>query len=182
MFKFAFLINVPGVSPETYFTVYETNESYSIVAGVDGMEAAKEYMKQLLKKDIKVFDLCGDFDDETTDQMREIAGEGITIRHAEYNLNEMAKLNMLKSFRNYGVIVKADGTGKSHEVVLRSKACDSRIIFVENLAEARKAARRLVEKRVNFIELCSWFDILRLDSIVAAIDGKVPVGTCAGVR
>lgn len=182
MFKFAFLINVPGVDPKNYSTVYETNESYNIVAGTDGMETAKEYMKELLEKDIKVFNLCSDFDDETVEQMRRIAGEGVAIRRAEYNLNELAKLNMLKSYRNYGLIIKADGTGKSHEVVLRSRECDTRIIFVENLAEAKKAARRLVEKRADFIELCSWFDVLRLDAIVAAIDGQIPVGTCAAIR
>ena len=39
MLKFAFLINVPGQSPETYSAVYKNHKSYSIIAGVDGMEA-----------------------------------------------------------------------------------------------------------------------------------------------
>lgn len=181
MFKFAFLINVTGIDTKTYHTVYETEESYNIVAGVNGVEAGRKYAAKLVKQGIEVINLCGDFDDEITALIQQDAGEGVKVSHASYNLNELAKLNTLKSYRNYGVIIKADGTEKPHEVVLRSRQCDTRIIFVNDMPQARRAARRLVEKRTNFIELCSWFDILRLENLVVCIDGEVPIGTCAQI-
>ncbi|MDO4546109.1 MAG: DUF6506 family protein [Bacillota bacterium] len=178
MLKFAFIINVPGESPETYSAVYENEESYSIIAGTGDMNMAKDYVKKLADDGFTLFNLCGDFDDEITEQMQEMAGDSVKIRHANYNLNELVKLDRLRTMRNYGVIIVMDGVEKPHEVVLRSKECDTRAIFVKDMPQARRAARRLVEKRVNFIELCSWFDTPRLEIVVKAIDGVVPIGTC----
>ena len=39
MLNFAFVINVSGAAPENYSVIYENDESRSIIAGVDGIEA-----------------------------------------------------------------------------------------------------------------------------------------------
>lgn len=176
--KFAFIANVEGVTPETYSTVYETEDSYNLVAGVDGMDAAREYIRKLAEDGFELINLCGDFGDEITAEMQEIAGPDVEIRNARYTIDELIKLNHLNSFRDYGIIIIVEDTEKPHEVVLRSDSCDTRIIFVKDMRQAKRAGKRLIEKRVNFIELCSWFDILRLDPIVAATENRVPVGTC----
>ena len=46
------------------------------------------------------------------------------------------------------------------------------------MKQAKQAAIKLVEKRIDFIELCSWFDLLRMEAIVEATGNRVPVGTC----
>lgn len=178
MLKFAFLINVPGESPETYSAVYENDESYSVIAGVDGMEAGKEYVKKLVADGFTLFNLCGDFDDETTEQMRADAGEGIDIDHAAYSIDELAKLNQLKSFKKYGIIIAMDGVETPQEVVVDSEDCIATAVFVKDMKQAKDAARNLVSRKIDFIELCSWFDRLMMEDIVKAIDGAVPVGTC----
>ena len=178
MLKYAFVINVAGESPETYSTVYENEESRSIVAGVDGMEAGKRYVATLVEEGFTCINLCGDFNDRITAQMRQAAGDQVRIRHAEYAIEELAKLDRLETLRDYGVIILMRGVDKPYEAVLRCDKCDTRIIFVRDMTQAKRAAEKLVAKRVNFIELSSWFDRLRMDSIVKAIRGAVPVGTC----
>lgn len=176
--KFAFVTNIAGVSPETYSAVYETAGSYNLIVGVDGVEAGKEYVKKLAEEGFELVNLCGDFGDEAAAEMREMVGDAMEIKNVSYSLDEMLKLNRLESFKNYGIIILDEDAEKGHEVVLRSETCDARVIFVKDLREARNAGRRLIEKRIDFIELCSWFDRLRMDSIVEATGNEVPVGTC----
>ena len=52
MLKFAFLINTPGQTPDTYSKVYENAESYNLVAGTPDMDAAKDFVKKLVDDDI----------------------------------------------------------------------------------------------------------------------------------
>jgi len=178
MIKFAFIANVGGVTPETYSTVFKTPGSYNLIAGVDGMDAAKKYIKMLAKEGFELINLCGDFDDEITEEIREMVGDSIVIKNAKYTVDEAIKLDYLDSFRNYGVIIQDDDVDKYHEVVLRSDECDMRVIFVQDLRQAKHAGRRMLEKRVGFIELCSWFDVLRLETMVEATENRVPIGTC----
>ena len=176
--KFAFLANVEGVTPETYSTVFESAGNYNLVAGVDGIEAGKEYALKLAADGFDMIDLCGDFDDEVTAELQEKAGPDVKIRHADYTVDEMVKLDHLDSLRDYGVIIMEERVEKPHEVVLRSESCDMRINFVNDMKQAKQAAIKLVEKRIDFIELCSWFDLLRMEAIVEATGNRVPVGTC----
>ena len=89
--KFAFVASIAGVSPETYSTVYETAGNYNLVAGVDGMSAAKEYIRKLAEDGFELINLCGDFDEEITEELRGIAGEAVEIQHADYSAEELAK-------------------------------------------------------------------------------------------
>lgn len=178
MLKFAFIINVPGADPETYSAVYENPESCSIIAGVDGMEAGKEYVKKLTAEGYTLFNLCGDFDDDITEQMREEAGDGVDIDHAAYSIDELVKLNRLQSFKYYGIIIAMDGVEEPYETVIRNDECVTTAIFIKDMKQAKKAAKTLVDRKVDFIELCSWFDRLMMEEIVDYIDGAVPVGTC----
>lgn len=178
MLKYAFVANVAGVTPENYSTVFETAGSYNLIAGVDGMDAAKEYIKELAEEGYELINLCGDFDDEITAEIQEMVGDGIVVKNAKYTMEEAIKMQFVDSFKNYGIIIMDEDVDKHYEVVLRSKECDTRIIFVQDLRQARNAGRRMIEKRVDFIELCSWFDVLRLRSVVEATERRVPIGTC----
>ena len=178
MLKFAFLINVPGQSPETYSAIYENDESYSIIAGVDGMEAGKEYVRKLAADGFTLFNLCGDFDDEITEQMRADAGEGVDIDHADYSEAELEKLNKLESFDKYGIIIAMDGVETPQQRILECSDCKATAVFVKDMDHAKQEAARLVKENIGFIELCSWFDRAMMEEIVEATDGAVPVGTC----
>lgn len=180
--KFAFIMDVKGVTPETYSTVFETAERYNLVAGVDGREAAADYIEKLAEEGFDEIDLSGDFDEDFADyitgRLREKSLGSTEIKLTYYTLDELMKLQFTDSTRNYGLIIVDEGVNRYHEVVLRSKTRDTRIIFVQNLRRARHAAVRLVEKRINIIDLCSWFDIMRQGLIADVIEKCVPVGTC----
>ncbi len=176
--KFAFIANVPGVTPETYSTVFETANSYNLVAGVDGMDAAKEYVAKLAEEGFELLNLCGDFDDEITEEIRQIVGPDVEVQNADYMKDEFMKMQFLESFKYYGMIILDEDVDRPHEAVINSEECVTRVIFVKDLHQAREAGKKLIEKRVDFIELCSWFDILRTRAVINAIEGRVPVGSC----
>lgn len=180
--KFAFIMDVKGAVPETCSAVFETAGRYNLVAGLDGQEAAAKYIEKLAEEGFEEINLSGDFDEEfaerITEQVRENVGVFIEIKSTRYTIDELIKLQFLDSFRNYGIIIMDENTDRYHEVVLRCKKRDIRIIFVQNLQRARHAAARLAEKRADIIELCSWFDILRLEPIVDATENRIPIGTC----
>lgn len=176
--KFAFIANIPGVTPETYSTVFETAGSYNLIAGVDGMDAAKEYVAKLAEEGFELLNLCGDFDDEITAEIREIVGPDVEVKNAGYTKDEFAKMQFLKSFKYYGMIIMDEDVDKPHEEILNSEECVTRAFFVKDLKQAKTAAKKLIEQKVDFIELCSWFDLLKTMNIVDATENLVPVGSC----
>ena len=60
------------------------------------------------------------------------------------------------------------------------KKCTT-VIFVNDMAQAKKAAVKLVAMRVSYIELCSWFDQLKMEALDRATGSAVPIGTCGEV-
>ncbi len=180
--KFAFILDVKGATPETYSAVLETAGRYNMVAGVDGEEAAAKYIMKLASEGFDEIDLSGDFDEGFAEgiieQVREKVGSSIDIKPTHYTIDELMKLEFTESFRDYGVIIMDEDVDRYHEVVLRCKSRDTRIIFVQNMARARHAAERMLEKRIDIIDLCSWFDVLRYEHIAKATEYSVPIGTC----
>ena len=176
--KFAFIANIAGITPETYSAAFETEEAYNLIAGVDGMDAAKEYVKKLADEGYDLINLCGDFDEEITEELRGIAGETVEIQHADYSAEELAKLEKLESFKNYGIIIIDSSIDEAHEELLQSEACDAKVVFVNSIDMAKEAGKKLVDEGADFIELCSWFDKEKMEELVEATENKVPVGTC----
>lgn len=178
MLKFAFLVNVPGQSPETYSKVYENSESYNVVAGTGDMDMAKEYVKKLTDDGFTLINLCGDFDDEITSQMKEIAGPDVKICHADYLPAELEKISALEVFDQYGVVIVMRGVETPQEVEIDLGGMHTYAIFVKDQEQANAAAVKLADMGMHGIELCSWFDKERTESVIEAVGGKCPVGTC----
>ena len=178
MLKYAFLINVPGQKPETYKGVYENSESYNVVAGTGDMEMAKEYVGKLAADGFTLLNLCGDFDDEITAQLCEIAGPDVKIKHADYLPEQGAMVEALPEFSKYGVVVVMRGVEEPTEVVVDKPELYTKAIFVKDQEQANAAAKKLADEGVHDIELCSWFDKARTESVIEAVGGACPVGTC----
>lgn len=178
MLKFAFIINVPGQSPETFSGVYENAESYNLIVGTDNMDMAKDYVAGLVADGYTLFNLCGDFDDEITGQMQQAAGPDVKIRHADYLPEELTKVEALEEFTRYGMVIVMKGVEEPAEVTLSTEGFDAKAIFVKDQEQANEAARKLAAEGVHDIELCSWFDRAKTEEVIAAIGGAVPVGTC----
>lgn len=178
MLKFAYIINMPGQTPDTYSAVYENAESYNMVAGVDGVESAKDYVKALADDGYTLINLCGDFDDEITADIQAAAGADVKIRHADYLPAEMDKLAKLEDLPTYGIVIVMRGVETPHELELKCDDCDTTAIFVKDLEQAQAAAKKLTDSGIAFIELCSWFDKERTEAVIDAVGGAIPVGTC----
>lgn len=178
MLKFAFIVNNPGYNPETYSGVYENDASYNVVAGIDNMDMAVEYVAKLVSEGFTLFNLCGDFDDEITAKMQQAAGENVKIRHADYLPPEAAKVEALEVFTKYGVIVVMKGVETPQEVYLKCDGLETKTIFVKDQAQANAAAKDLLSWGAHDIELCSWFTEEKTQSVIDAIGGAIPVGSC----
>lgn len=178
MLKFAFLINTPGQTPDTYSKVYENAESYNLVAGTPDMDAAKDFVKKLADDGYTLLNLCGDFDDEITAQMQELAGPDVKIRHADYLPEQLAKVEALPEFSRYGIVIVMRGVETPEDVIIDSPELYTHAIFVKDQEQANAAAKKLADEGMHDIELCSWFDKERTESVIEAVGGSCPVGTC----
>ena len=178
MLKFAFLINVPGQSPETYCGVYENDESYNLIVGTGDMDMARDCVAKLVDDGYTLFNLCGDFDDEITGQMQQAAGPDVKIRHADYLPEELAKVEALEEFTKYGIVVVMRGVEEPAEVEVKCDDLYTKAIFVKDQEQANEAAKKLASEGVHDIELCSWFDRAKTEEVMKAVGGAVPVGSC----
>lgn len=178
MLKCAFIVLFKGITPKTYAAAYKNEQCYCLVAGVSNHQMGIKFVRKLVEHEYTVINLSGEFDDDVAQTLQKEAGDGVKIRNAGYSIDEIIKKHWLDRYKRYGIIIKLPGVEKAQEFVMRSNACDTRVIFVKDMRQARNAARRMIQKRVQLIELSTWFDRLRMYSVLDAIDDAVPVGTC----
>ncbi len=178
MSRYAFMVHAPGESPATYSKVYETPESYELYAGVSDMNMGAELMKQLSEEGFEMVDLCGAFDDETVKKFIEIGQGKIEVSAARYSPEELAKLEKLPALKEFGFLSFMPSVNEIERVDLLSKNCNTYIRFVRDMEMACQAAAELVEAGIDMIELCSWFDSAKTQTIIDAIQGKAPIGSC----
>lgn len=178
MLNCAFIVIVRGVNPRTYVAAHKNPECRCLVAGVGDLQMGVKYVRKLVEMGYNVINLSSGFDDGTAEMLQREAGDGVKIRNARYSFDEIIKRHLLDRYSRYGLIIKLPGVEKAQESVMRNKVCDTRVIFVKDMRQARNAARRMMQKRVQLIELNTWFDRLRMYSVLDAIDDAVPMGTC----
>lgn len=182
MFKYAFIENVDGASPEKYSFVYENKESFSMVAGTCSFEMTQDLVKKLDSEGYDLIDMCGDFDDEAVEKLLGETKSGIRILHADYLPTELEKIEALESLQEYGIVIVMKGVEETQSFTLKNEACNTHVRFTKDLEAAKAAAKELVEQGVYFLELCSFFNKERTLEIIDAIGGKVPVGTCGELK
>ncbi|MCF0144283.1 MAG: hypothetical protein HUJ79_04120 [Firmicutes bacterium] len=178
MLKFAFIVNQPGQSPETYSGTYENAESFNLVAATGDMEYAKSYVKKLADEGYSLFNFCGDFDDDFVAEVSAAVGADVKVRAAKYTPENAEKVEALEVFNRYGIVIVMRGVEEPADVVLECDDLYTHAIFVKDQEQANAAAQKLVADGVQDIELCSWFDTEKTDAVVAAIDGACAVGSC----
>lgn len=173
--KFAFIINTDGGHPDTYEITCTAGNNENHIYGVTGVEEGVAFAKGLAKEGFELLNLCGDF---TAENAADIAAEGMRVKNADYMPEELKKIEALEDLSHYGIIVVDAGLSETVKADKKDPACNAYARFIKDVDGACEAAKELVEEGVAFIELCSWFDKEKTDAVIAAIDGKVPVGTC----
>ncbi|MGL4483873.1 MAG: DUF6506 family protein [Anaerovoracaceae bacterium] len=181
MLKYAFILNVPGENPQSFSTLYKTADSENLIVATESMEMTEDLVKKLAGEGYTLFNLCGDFDDEMTAKLKASIGADVKMHHAEYFPEEMEKLEKLPNLMEYGIIIEEARADQMVELYIESKECNARMIFAKDMETAKKAAKKLIEKGVMFIELCSYYDEAMTNEIIKSINGAVPIGSC-GIR
>lgn len=179
MFKYAFIMNSSGLTPETYSVTYKNNEFYCFVTAVSGMEMSSDLAKKLAEEEFQLIDLCGDYDASKTEMIKNATNNKLDVCYAKYTEEELEKLNSLDSLNEYGIIIMADGIeDKPEKLELKSDEFNTYITIVGSDEMAIKAAKEMVGNGIAFIELCSYFDLKKAGEIAEAIERKVPIGYC----
>jgi len=177
--KYAFVMNSGTLNPEIYSVVYEDAGSQYFFTGVHGMKMTRELAKKLAADGYEMIDLCGNFNEEKTEDIRKVSEEKIKVSYAKYTEEEQAKLDALDSMGKYGIIVL--GFDLSKDVVkleLTSDEYNTYIAIVAKEEMAAHEAKRMVAEGINFIELCGYFNSERAAVVAEAIEHKVPLGFC----
>lgn len=178
--KFAFILNTNGGHPDTYNVNFTTASEENWIYGVTGVEEGVEFAKTLKEKGFDLVNLCGDFDEEMT---AEVAATGIEACNAKYLPAEMDKIGDLtdEQLCEYGIIIVSDEVNDIEAIDKKDAACNIYVRFVADEDAACEAAKDVIAAGAEFMELCSWYDREKTEKVIAAIDGKVPVGTCGEI-
>lgn len=177
MTKYAFIINLPGQTPETFSSEFQVEGSYNIVVGTDNFDSAREYIRVKVEEGFSMFNLCPDFNDETTEELQQIVGDKAKIRNTRFLPDEEGKADELENVDAIGLIIVED-VDESKTMSIDADGFTAIIAYVGNQEQANETARCLVSRGVEEIAMCSWFDEARTRSVIAAIDGVIPVGSC----
>lgn len=179
MEKYAFIENVPGLSSDHYSDSFNDGEWESFVIGLDGMDKVVDCAKQMIADGASLINLCGDFGEEHVAEILKDAPEGTEVHYAAYLPTELAKLEALPQYVEYGQIIFG-GVEEPVRLELTDPAMNTHTVFVKDLDQAIGAARDFAKAGVDGIELCSSFDLDMTRQIIAAvetIDPKIPVGS-----
>ncbi len=178
--KFAFLMNMPGETPETCYGEYNNEKNQNRIIGME-KEVVEDYIKILAEDGFGRVDLCGDFTESDVEILTKASNGKININYAKYFPVEIEKMDKLESLFEYGIIIFDDGVETTEWLEILNKQGNTYVTFVKDMCCAMEAGRELVKKGVAFIELCGWFDSEKTEQMISAIDGGVPVGTCGNI-
>ena len=179
MNKYAFLENVPGLTVDGYMDSFDDGEWISCVAGFDGMDRVMECAKQMIADGYSLINLCGDFGQEHVDELMKDAPEGVEVHYAAYLPAELAKLEALEQYVEYGQIIFG-GVEEPVRLELKAPEMNTHTVFIKDLDQAIAVAERFAKAGVDGIELCSSFDLDMTKAVIEAvekIDPKIPVGS-----
>ena len=179
MKKYAYVENVPGLAIENYKANFDDGEYLNHIAGFDGVDVCMDYVKGLIRDGYSLINLCGDFGKEHVEELMKDAPEGTAVHYAAYLPEELAKLEALEQYIEYGMII----VGNVEEPVrleLSAPVMNTHVVFVKDLEQAADAAHKFAEDCVDGIELCSWFDLEKTQRIIAEVESVsllIPVGS-----
>ena len=179
MQKYAFVENIPDLSVEPYMTVFDDGEWHNVIAGKNGIAACMAYLERLLAEGYSLINLCGDFGPDHVAELMHDAPEGTEIHFAAYLPEELAKLEALEQYVEYGQIIFG-GVEEPMRLELKAPQMNTHTVFIKDLDQAIAVAEDFARAGVDGIELCSSFDLDMTKAVieaVEAIDPKIPIGS-----
>lgn len=177
--KYAFVMNSRSLTPERFSLTYEHLGNIYYFTAVHGMKMTRELAVTLAAEEYKILDLCGAYDADKAEDVRNAAEGRLDVSYAKYSDEDQARFEALPSADRYGIIVL--GFDPAEELVrlkLESEEYNAYIAIAGSEEAAAQAARDMVLDGIHFIELCGYFDRERAEMIAAAAGRKVPIGYC----
>ncbi|MGI6720953.1 MAG: DUF6506 family protein [Anaerovoracaceae bacterium] len=174
---FSFMINMEGLDPKKYHTEFKAGDDVLRVYGVDGMQATVELLRQLVADGFDRFNFCSAYTPEMVDELKQSLDKDVVMKPMVYSEQEDKKAAAMPKFTDYGIIIQAVPFTTMQKALIVDKSLKTHIRVVNDLPSAQEAAKDLVKCGVDMIELCSWFKADMTESIIEAIDGRVPVGS-----
>lgn len=179
MFTSAFILNSRSLTPETYSAEYKNEQFHFYMTAVHGMKMTCEVAVRLADEGFEYLDLCGNYNEEKLIRVQEASGRRLKLSYAKYTEEQQQKFGELESQNEYGLIIMAKGSeNKPQRIEMESNEFNTHIALVYSDEMAIEVAQDMVNHGVNFIELCSYFDFEKAETIIEAIGRKVPVGYC----
>ena len=179
MNKYAFLENVPGLSVKNYCVTFDDGEWFNLIEGLDGVDAVMERAKALIAEGYSLINLCGDFGEEHVSELMKEAPEGTEVHFAAYLPEELAKMEALEQYVEYGQIIFGN-VQEPKRLELSAPEMNTHTVFVRDMEQALTEAKAFAKAGVDGIELCSGFDLDMTKQIIAAVESEnaeVPVGS-----
>lgn len=179
IFKYGFIMLSDTYTPENYQGTIKDESFLTYTCAVNSLEMACAMAKELAEQGFECIELCGDFDDEMTAQIKKCTGENVKVRHAWFTDEAAAAFEALENISPYGFMFHEESADPAvHTLTLKGGEFDTVMTAVASVEQAVTEAKRMIkEDGVKFIELCGWFDMEKLAQIQSAAGPGVPVGT-----
>ncbi len=173
--KHAFLVMYPGLDPANYHLDF-TGKDLTTFVGVGDLDQAEAMVRSFAAEGRSVFNLCGAFDQSSAERLAKAAGPGTSFSYVTFEGDEIRKRQQADITGGVGFIVYDSGVGQIQPFKLQGTLPAS-VRFVDSLVMARAAARDLIREGYPVIELCSWFDAERTETLIHMVGSEVPIGS-----
>ena len=177
--KYAFIFDCDIPSGEDFNCQVGMGQEICLVAGVSPISEAIPLAKKLAAEGFDTMGFCGAFDDEMIAKIGEAVGPDVAVNQMRYLPEQQKMLDEMNSYREYGVLIQADGLTGNARFLLRNDNSNTKVCFVPNWENAKRAATELYEEGIYFIECCGWFKESMVYELIDMTCGTIPIGSTA---
>ena len=175
--KYAFIFDCDIPSGPDFRCMLGAGEETNLVLGISPIEEAVPLAARLAAEGYSTLGFCGAFDAPILEQIQQAAGPGVRVAPMEYFPDQMEMLNSMNSFREYGILIQAEGLTGIARFLLSNDACNAKVCFVSDFAHAMEAVEELYSEGIYFIECCGYFTGPMVREFIAATGGRIPIGS-----
>ncbi len=177
--KYAFIFDCDIPSGEDFNCQVGFGQEICFVAGVSPVEDAIPLAKRLAAQGFDSMGFCGAFEEDMIATLQEAVGPQVGVHQMQYLPEQLEMLSEMNSFREYGVLIQADGLTSNARFLLKNDSSNTKVCFVPNWNGAKEAVKELFEEGIYFIECCGWFKESMIRDMIHMTCGTIPIGSTA---
>jgi hypothetical protein len=177
--KYAFIFDCDIPSGDDFFCEVGKGQEVCLVAGVSPVGDAIPLAQKLVAQGFSEMGFCGAFDDDLIARIKDAVGPDVTINQMQFLPEQLEMLGEMNSFREYGVLIQADGLTSNARFLLKNEQCNAKVCFVPNWERAKEAVKELFEEGIYFIECCGYFNESMVRDLIKLTCDTIPIGSTA---